>query len=60
MKKSIFGPNCYWVSCGILAGFCMGTGAFVYAPKYARYGLPGAGILGPGIVVIFAIWRIIL
>ena len=38
----------------------MGTGAFIYAPEYAKYGLAGTGIIGPGTVVIFGIARIIL
>ena len=58
--KSIISPNCYWVTCGIGAGFCMGTGAFIYASKYAKYGLVGTGVLGPGIFVVSIVLRIIL
>ena len=59
-KSSILNHNFYWVKCGIAAGFCMGTGAFCYAPKYAKYDLEGAGVLGPGMFVVFLIWRIVL
>ena len=38
----------------------MGTGAFIYAPKYAKYDLAGAGVLGPGVLLVFSLWRIIL
>ena len=38
----------------------MGTGAFVYAPKYSKFGLAGTGILGPPIFVIMTIWRLLL
>ena len=38
----------------------MGTGAFVYAPKYSKYGLAGVGILGPPTLVIMATWRFLL
>ena len=59
-KEPACGPNCYWVSCGLGAGACMGTGAFVYAPEYAKYGLAGTGILGPGTFVLFLLWRLAL
>ena len=59
-KEVACSPNCYWVSCGLGAGACMGTGAFVYAPEYAKYGLAGTGVLGPGTFVLFLLWRLAL
>ena len=46
------------MSCGIGAGFFTGTGAFLYAPNYSRYGFAGAGILGPGTIAVFLMWRL--
>ena len=31
----------------LLAGACMGTGAFLYASNFSMRGLPGLGMIGP-------------
>ena len=58
--SSTFSPYWYWIICGVGAGVFMGTGATIYAVKYAKYGLAGTGVLGPGMFIIFLIARIIL
>lgn len=50
--------SCYWISCGLGAGFCMGTGGAIYATCYARLGMAGVGITGPGTFIFFLIWRL--
>ena len=52
--------TCFWVSCGLGAGFCMGTGGAIYATEYAKYGLSGVSITGPGTFLVFLVWRILL
>ena len=52
--------NCYWISCGLGAGFCMGTGGALYATCYARLGMGGVGLTGPGTFLVYALWRLIL
>lgn len=54
------GKNCYWISCSLGAGACMGTGAFIYASNFSQYGTLGVGIIGPGVVLYTALFRIIL
>ena len=50
---------CYWISCGLGAGFCMGTGGAIYATTYAKLGLGGVSLTGPGTLLFFLIWRIV-
>ena len=47
------GKNCKWISYCLLAGFLIGTGAFIYANSFGKYGMDGSGILGPGATVMF-------
>ena len=42
------------------AGFCMGTGGALYATCYARLGMSGVSITGPGTFIVYVCWRIIL
>ena len=44
----VCGKNCYWISVSLLAGACMGTGAFIFASSFSEYGMIGTGILAPG------------
>ena len=53
------GKNCGWITCCLLAGFMMGTGAFVYAANYSEYGLSGAGVLGPGAFIVYLLAKIL-
>ena len=34
-SEGMCGKNCGWISMSMLAGFCMGTGAFVFASGYS-------------------------
>lgn len=38
----------------------MGTGGAIYATCYARLGLSGVGITGPGTFLVYLTWRILL
>ena len=42
-----------------MAGFMMGTGAFIYANSYSEYGLVGSGVLGPGAFLVYFILKIV-
>ena len=44
--------NCKWVSCATAAGACMGTGAFIYATNFGKYGVLGPGCMAPGTLVV--------
>ena len=44
----VCGKNCYWISAALMAGACMGTGAFIFASNFSDYGIIGTGILAPG------------
>ena len=48
-----FGKNCYWITCSLLAGLFMGTGAAIFAVKYSELGFKGGGLTGPGVFIIF-------
>ena len=56
--QGICGKNCGWITSCILAGLSMGTGAFIYASNYAKYGLEGSGVLGPGPCIVFALVKV--
>lgn len=45
--QGVCGRNCFWISCATIGGLFMGTGNFLYASNYAKYGLVGVTILGP-------------
>ena len=38
-----------WVTCAVVAGLCQGTGSFIYASNFSKYGFIANGILGPGV-----------
>ena len=40
--------NFKWVACATTAGACMGTGAFIYATNFGKYGALGPGCIAPG------------
>lgn len=42
-----------------MAGFMMGTGAFIFASNYADYGLKGTGLLGPGAAIVYFLFKAI-
>ena len=52
------GKNCIWISYCIFAGAFNGIGAFIYASKYAQYGLVGVGVLGPVTFFSMLSWKI--
>jgi FtsH-binding integral membrane protein len=45
-----------WVTFGLLAGLCMGVGAFLYATNFGDLGINGLGMIGPGtFLVLFTV-----
>ena len=54
------GKNCYWITVSLLAGACMGTGSFIYASNFSKYGVVGVGIIGPGPVLYCGLIRLYL
>jgi len=45
-------PTWQWVVISLISGCCMGTGSFVYATNFAKYGFVGNGVLGPGNLIV--------
>jgi len=45
--------DCKWVSCGTAAGACMGTGSFIYATNFGKYGMLGPGCIAPGTLLVW-------
>ena len=58
-EQGFFGKNCGWITSCFLAGLCMGTGAFIYASNYAKYGIFGTGLTGPINVVFYTLFKAI-
>ena len=58
--RGLVGHNCYWITCGALAGATMGTGSFIFATRYSDYGLSACGVLGPPMAIICIIWTYLL
>ena len=57
--EGFFGKNCSWITCALLAGITMGSGSFIFATNYAKLGMMGGGICGPGVFIIFLIiWTV--
>ena len=53
------GKNCYWITCSLVAGACMGTGSFIFASEYSELGYEGGGLCGPGVFIVFLlVWVI--
>ena len=49
----------YWVTCACFAGLSQGTGSFIYASNFSKYGFIANGILGPGVFLAVAIVKLI-
>lgn len=58
--KTAANQNCYWITCACLAGATQGTGAFIYASNYAKYGFIANGLLGPGVLLSALVAKLIL
>lgn len=52
------GKNCEWISFSLLAGACMGTGAFVFASRFSDLGILGTGLLAPGPIIYCLVLRL--
>lgn len=51
--------NTYWIICALGAGANMGLGNFIYASKYSILGLKGLGLMGPGVLSVILIVKLI-
>ena len=58
-EQGACGKNCGWVTACTLAGLCMGSGAFMYASRYAKHGVVGSAVLGPGTLIVYIVLKII-
>lgn len=56
--EGMCGKNCGWITLSILAGFSMGTGAFIFASGYSEYKIFGTGLTGPGAFVYTTVLRL--
>ena len=43
----VCGQNCGWILYCLVAGACMGCGAFLYATNFSEHGMIAVGIIGP-------------
>jgi len=59
-KKPSWRHTCYWVSMALVAGFCMGTGCFIYASSFSGLGIVGTGTYAPGGFVFFLTIKIFM
>jgi len=50
----------YWVFLSLMGGLTLGIGEYFYASNYANLGLLGVGVMAPGTVCYFSVYKIIL
>ena len=49
-----------WVACATFAGMFQGSGSFIYASNFAKYGFIANGVLGPGTLIAAIIAKLIM
>lgn len=49
-----------WVLLGVSAGLCMGSGQFIFASNFSKYGFKSNGLFGPGTLILCIIAKLTL
>jgi len=60
IKHGRWQHTCYWVFLSLIGGLTLGIGEYLYASNYAHYGLLGIGVMAPGTICWFTLFKIIL